>query len=348
MIERAVNGGAFSTLAAVAANATSFVDLAVVLDTTYDYRVYAFNATGPSPFSNVATVITAGPPAAPTLLTAVLQAGPQVLLNWTDNSATETSFVVERAVNGGAFATLVTLGANVTTYTDATVALDNTYDYRVYAFNGFGNSGFSNVASVVTPPLAPTGLNAVYQAAPRVRLTWIDNALSETSFQIERCTGTGCTNFAVIASAPARAGTGPTTFDDTAIAPSTTYRYRVAAVNAGGLSGYSNIATRATSAFPFDPSNVTVTAERVGTSNSDRLVVTWTDNSTNESGFRIQWSTSPTFPTGVFQAQVAPNATTYTTGNVSRFTNYYVRVQAFNMFGPSFYVNAAPFPVLTP
>ena len=64
------------------------------------------------------------PPAAPTNLTATLQAGPQVSLTWTDNATNETGFVVERSTNGGAFTQIATAPArnntgNVT-YVDTT------------------------------------------------------------------------------------------------------------------------------------------------------------------------------------------------------------------------------------
>lgn len=62
-----------------------------------------------------------------------------VTLVWTDNSNNELTFPIERQVNGGPFTALHTVGANVTTYTDATLAqsatVDNTYCYRVAAAN---------------------------------------------------------------------------------------------------------------------------------------------------------------------------------------------------------------------
>ena len=64
-----------------------------------------------------------------------------------------------------------------------------------------------------------------------------------TGYQVERCQGAACTNFAQIATPTA------TTFNDTGLAASTTYRYRVRATDAAGnLSGYSNVATATTAA----------------------------------------------------------------------------------------------------
>ena len=63
------------------------------------------------------------------------------------------------------------------------------------------------------------------------------------------------------------------------------------------------------------------------------MTVTWTDNSNNETGFRIQYSTSSAFTTPT-TATVAANVTTYTATVPSRRT-YYVRVQSYNATGPS-------------
>ena len=49
------------------------------------------------------------------------------------------------------FAQIATVGANVASYGDTGVSANKTYYYRVRAFNGAGNSPYSNVASAMTP-----------------------------------------------------------------------------------------------------------------------------------------------------------------------------------------------------
>jgi hypothetical protein len=59
-----------------------------------------------------------------------------------------------------------------------------------------------------------------------------------TGYVVERCQGAGCRNFAPIAT------TTLTTFTDTRFAPTTSYRYRVRAIDAAGnLSHYSKVAS---------------------------------------------------------------------------------------------------------
>ncbi len=65
IIERSVDSGAFSQLATVAANVTSFSDSDINASTTYAYRVTASNSTGAASVSNEVSVTTAAAPTPP-------------------------------------------------------------------------------------------------------------------------------------------------------------------------------------------------------------------------------------------------------------------------------------------
>lgn len=93
-------------------------------------------------------------PAAPTGLTAAAN-GPVIQLAWTDNTSTETGFLIERRVGNGAWQTLTTTAANATSYNDPSYAADTTYSYRVRAVTPTGDSPNSNVAQVVIPATQP-------------------------------------------------------------------------------------------------------------------------------------------------------------------------------------------------
>src|SRR5262245_23137324 len=70
-----------------------------------------------------------------------------VTLSWIDNSGNESGFKVERKTGtSGTYAQIGTVGVNVRTYTDSTVAAGTTYCYRVRAFNNGGDSAYSNDA----------------------------------------------------------------------------------------------------------------------------------------------------------------------------------------------------------
>ncbi len=71
----------------------------------------------------------------------------EVVLSWSDNSDNEDGFCIERAIGDGAFEELAQVGVDVETYTDTTAQAGVDYRYRVNAFNAFGYSGYTNVAS---------------------------------------------------------------------------------------------------------------------------------------------------------------------------------------------------------
>jgi murein tripeptide amidase MpaA len=189
------------------------------------------------------------PPLDPTNLAAAAVSSTQVNLSWTDNGSTETGFKIERCVgeNCTDFAQITTVGANLTSYSNTGLAASTSYSYRVRAYNTAGDSGYSNTASAVTQaapiiPAAPTSLVAVAVSRSQINLTWTDNSNNETGFRIERCKGSTCTNFALVATV----GTNVTSYSNTGLTANTAYRYRIYAYNASGNSAYSNIARATT------------------------------------------------------------------------------------------------------
>jgi len=141
-------GGAFADLATVGANVESYLDATCAPATTYCYRVRAYNGYGDSDWSNEDCATTTGPapPSAPSNLVAAPASSTQIDLSWTDNSGNEEGFVIEvDEGNTGSFAHLDTVGANVTQYSDTGLSEGVEYCYRVYAYNAYGNSDYSNV-----------------------------------------------------------------------------------------------------------------------------------------------------------------------------------------------------------
>ena len=108
LIERATdNGGSPGTWAQVAtvgANVTTYNDTGLSINTTYWYRVRAYNSGGDSDYTTPASATTLPlPPLAPTNLTATTVSTSQINLAWTDNSDNEDGFYIERARTMAAF-----------------------------------------------------------------------------------------------------------------------------------------------------------------------------------------------------------------------------------------------------
>ena len=250
-IERC-QGAACTTFSEIASygtpNRTSHTDLTGAPATTYRYRVLAYNASGvsqPSALVGVTTQ-TPTPPAAPSGLVAAATSSTNVTLTWTDNASNENGFTVERCQGTGctAFAAIGGTSANGTTYHDTGLAAGGTYRYRVKAY-GVGESGYAGPVAVTTPapPAAPSNLVATVVSSSRIDLSWTDNANNESGFELERCSGAGCSSFTLLTSPGANA----TTYSNTGLSASTSYSYRIRALHpTAGPSSYSATATAVT------------------------------------------------------------------------------------------------------
>jgi titin len=328
--------GSYAELDVVGANVTSYASTGLDASTQYFYRVRAFNADGNSAFSNEANATTLpDPPVSPSSLTATTISNTQINLSWTDNSNNEDGFKIERKLNSAVtYTQIATVGPNATVFLNTGLATNTGYSYRVRAFNAGGNSGYSNAATATTlpnPPAAPSNLVATAVSNKRIDLAWQDNASDEIGFKIERKAGSGG-SFAVIDSVNANV----TNYSSANLIGGTQYFYRVRAFNAGGASAYTNEANAQTLPdVPAAPSNLTATA-----ASNDQINLAWTDNSSNEDGFKIEIKIG-TFGSYSEIAEVNANTTTYASTGLEAGIPYFYRVRAFNLTGNSSYSNEA-------
>jgi len=77
-------------------------------------------------------------------------------LTWQDNSDNEDGFNIERREFGGDFIVIGQVGADEPTYIDRDTEEGGFYEYRVNAYNAFGSSGYTNIASHTTGLFFPT------------------------------------------------------------------------------------------------------------------------------------------------------------------------------------------------
>lgn len=95
-------------------------------------------------------------PFAPSALSANADSSTQITLSWTDNSADETGFKVERSADGiTGWTEIATSAANASSYADTGLSAGTTYHYRVRATNAVGDSAYTSTASAITPNAAP-------------------------------------------------------------------------------------------------------------------------------------------------------------------------------------------------
>lgn len=152
LVERSINGGAFTLLTTVLANSgtgkVTYLDMNVLPGTTYQYQVAAINSAGKSAYITLTLPINlTSLPIAPSGLTATAEApnkrNAKVTLVWKDNSSDETGFTIERSTNSTFTApnlVSVDVPANTTTYTTGNLIRNTPYYFRIRALNGAGPS----------------------------------------------------------------------------------------------------------------------------------------------------------------------------------------------------------------
>ena len=180
------------------------------------------------------------------------------------------------------------------------------------------------------PPASPSWLRTTAASQSQINLQWDDNANNESGFKIEQKQGC-CGPWTLIATVGANA----TTFQNTGLTCGTTYAYRVWAYNSAGDSGKTNEAGTTTSACSPPPVPACPTWLRFTTpTTSSQLTLLWTDNSNNESGFKIERKQGCCGPWTLI-ATVGANVTSYPSGGLTCNTPYAYRVWAYNSAGDS-------------
>ena len=190
-------------------------------------------------------------------------------------------------------------------------------------------------SSPATLPGAPT-LSTATGGNSSVSLGWSapasDGGSAVTGYKVYRGTSAGAETLLV-----APAGTG-TSYTDIAAVNGTTYFYRVSAVNAvgeGGLSNELSAAPAGSSTLPAAPSSLVATPL-----SRSRIGLSWADNASNETGFRIERSfdgSSDWHQTSC----VAANVTAFAHARQRPLTPFFYRVRATNAAGDSTYSNVA-------
>lgn len=329
-IERMAQDGRWVT-GTLPQNSTSMVDLDVFPGVTYYYRGRAFNTSGVSPWSLIASATTLPAiPTAPSGLYATATVAQQLTLRWTDNANNETGFLLQRSTDRANWTQIVDGTSNTILFTDTGLTTGATYYYRVRAYNSSGPSAWSETATAVVrrnPPGVPGQLRTQVSSS-HILLTWRDT-LTENFFRVEAKPAGG--SFSEVA----QTGKDVTLFSHGNLAASSTWTYRVRGTNEGGTSGYSEEFTATTlPSPPAAPSNLVMTPL-----SSAVVSLTWTDNSTNETEFRIERKQGTSAYAQI--AQVTANGTGFFDAAVAPSTNYTYRIRAANTGGASPYSNTS-------
>jgi fibronectin type 3 domain-containing protein len=289
--------------------------------------------------SGTASVTVIGLPAAPTNLVATGISTSQINLSWTDHAVNETSYSVERSVDGTTWSVIASnLAANTTSYVNNSgLTSGATYSYRVRCFNGSQASGYSNTAVAVAayPAVAaPSNLVATAISSGQINLTWADNTTAATAYEVLRST-TGTGGWSVIVNNLASTATSYS--DARGLSAGTTSYYEVVALNHTTPSGPSNVASAAT--WPATPGNLAGAGTyNAADPNHGAINLSWQDNATNETSYSVERSTNN--KTWGVIATLAASSTSYGDTGLTPGATYYYRVRCFNGPTASAYTSA--------
>jgi hypothetical protein len=163
-----------------------------------------------------------------------------IALTW-DRPPPFGGYEVERSDDGSNYTLLGINGDG--SWVDYPSERSTEYFYRVRGGSEGGQySGYSNVASAISYPEAPTELSATATGANSIELSWTNNSPNYDVTKIESSTdGINFTEITEVA-------TGVSTYSSTGLSPETQYFYRVQAFVGTVNSAYSNTADATTSA----------------------------------------------------------------------------------------------------
>jgi uncharacterized repeat protein (TIGR01451 family) len=146
------------------AGATSSAYTTSPLYETATYWVQVGNSCS-SVQSSTSTVSVAGIPAAPSNLRATTVSCNQVDLSWSDNSADERGFRIERKIgSSGTWSEIVRVAANTPSYKDTRLSSGTDYHYRLQALNEVGFSPYSNEAMATSTTNVPPSITSQPQS----------------------------------------------------------------------------------------------------------------------------------------------------------------------------------------
>jgi hypothetical protein len=325
---------------ALAANSTSWNETGLSVNTAYTRIANVYNASGNND-SNQATVYTlSNVPSAPTV--SAVATGINIVVNKNSNPDANTRYAIYNQTAG-----------QYVKHADGT--LQSSPDWQLYAdwggTNGFVNTGltsnasysyqvkaengnsvataYSSSASATTPPAAPTtsGTSGICRTVGTVAWGAVSGA---DSYTISYGTDSGATNLGTIT------GITATSKQLTTLSNNVIYYWKIESVsNANGTGAYSTVANFLTApCTPTAPSGATI-----GTLTTTGFTTTWTDNSNNESGFKVYVSTTAnadcslaTYP-GSPDYTTAANATSQAVTGKSINSQYCAKVTATNTDG---------------
>lgn len=351
-IERKIGTGGTWEQIATGITATTYQDTGLVESTTYYYRVRAYNFSGNGPYSNEAYATTSAPDTTGPTGSVVINGGAQ----YTDISAVTLTLAASDAGSGMGSGALMKFSNDNANWSSAeSYATSKTWTLAsgtgvktVYVKfrDAAGNWSSVNItdtievlytrnAQYISMPVPPPSNMSPGQTASvtiRMKNTGYETWTAANNYKLGSQNPQDNTNWGIMrvllgaSDAITTNQTKDFTFNITAPSNPGTYNFQWKMLKEsvawfGGLTSNVSISVQSAS-MPAAPSDLTATIE-----SATSIRLNWTDNSSNETGFKIEWK-----PAGGSYAEIStgPGVVTYLKTGLTTGTTYYFRVKACN------------------
>lgn len=256
----------WTSIKTAAAGTTSYQDAGLNSNTSYCYRISAFNGSLFSRAISSCAATTLPPPAMNPL---AILSPTAIDISWS-NVPGNSGYKIERQAGGAAWIQIGgTIAADSVVYHDSGLTAGTVYSYRVSTVN---SAGISLPGTVLTAP----ALNPLARiTSGKIDLSW--PAVSAASgYKIERSLDNS--SWTLIFS-PVE---GSTSYSDSSIAPGILYYYRLKAVTAAGDS-IPSLVQSAKSKLR------TPTISSAAGTSTTQIAVAWSDPNNNETGYSLEY-----------------------------------------------------------
>jgi hypothetical protein len=206
---------------------TSYTDIPLAFDTTYYYKVKAYNRNGIESAYDVtiSTLTQLSPPPCPSDFAGTVLSTTSIKWLWTDNTVMETAYII-RTDTGGI---LANLAENTTYWVEKNLSPNVQAQRRIEAYNVYGSS-FSGYSSRYTFANVPDPATIDDVTAFNISFSWSDNSnAAGTIYEVSRSTD----NFTLNFSTPVKKSDNRTFayYNDMTVLSPNTYWYRIRAYN---------------------------------------------------------------------------------------------------------------------
>ena len=263
--EQPIGSGNWVQIASV--NTNSYVFTGTV-GAEFNFKVSAFNNVGTGAFSGTASGWTL--PDAVGNLQVLTISGDQLNITFDTPAHTVTEYLVYRdgiLVNTISYTTACTPACVIP---DTGLSSGTNYNYHLVSNNLGGSSVDSNMVDGWTLADPPSNLTLTTDpnTANTINLNWNAPSGTTTGYQIDRDDGNGWVN--IVSDTQSLA----TIYDDGQLQLSSSYSYRIASINLGGIGMFGNVASLTTLSPPDPPTNIEFDLQDIS---GLRVQISWTE-----------------------------------------------------------------------